>query len=654
MTSHAAVGRAADGSLEVFFRGGDNTLFRAAQKGPNSHDFYPIDRVGSAEYRFQEHPVVAQQDDGSLVVFTYSVANSSLHYISQTSRPTPAAPGLYAASWTELGGKWRGVPAVGMHKDGTLSVFARSEHGYLFTARQKAPSSPLWHFWRNIGGSLLGDPVVGHNLDGTLQIYARFGDNRLWSLVQEAVNLDKWKKWHTLGGEITTDPTVLQREDGTQELFARWTDNKAYHKWQTKANDQDWSKWYSLGGALNSPLSAVLHDSLIELYGVGNDNTVLFKKQSLHIEWEWSKWLSHEGRLTGNAEIIVNSKGRLEAFIRGAGNSLYHSRQISLADTDKWTEWENMGGQLASDPRAVSQADGTLAVFVTGYDNSLWATFQTKVDDNASWTKITRLGGHLIGEPSVVVAEDGRLSVFARGIDNTLAHVVQVTLATGGYKWSEWVSLGGSLEANPVAAVDGWGALHVFVRGTGNSLRYLRQDNSDAAKAKKVEVWDAWMEITGTTIIASPVVAKDASGKLTVFVLDTDHRLFASFQEEERAWSAWDLVGDKTQSAKLSWFSAPAVTTDARGRFMVIAQGADSRLYGCSLVGGEQRWSEWSAIGGQVIAGTPGVASYPSGLMVIFGKSVSNALWVKRYGKYVTDSEEDWSPWVSLGGRLAA
>lgn len=654
MTSHAAVGRAADGSLEVFFRGADNTLFRAAQKGPNSREFYPIDRVGSPDFRFEAHPVVATQDDGSLVVFAYSVSNSSLHVLSQSSKPTASAPGLYPLEWTTLGGRWRGVPAVGKQKDGTLSVFTRSEHGYLFTCRQKAPSSPLWHLWHDIGGKLLGDPAVGYNADKTLQIYARFTDNRLWGLLQEAPDMNKWKEWHTLGGEITTDPTVLQREDGTQEVFARWTDNRAYHLWQTAPNSQTWSPWYSLGGALNSPLSVVLRNSLIELYGVGNDNTVLFKKQALHIDWEWTDWVSHTGRLVGNPVVIVNNKGRLEAFIRGAGNSLYHAWQLSLVNTEKWSAWVNRGGQLMSDPTVVSQKDGTLAVFVTGYDNALWTAVQTKIDDPNSWTKVTRLGGHLIGQPAVVKAQDGRLAVFARGIDNSLAHIVQVSVLTGGYMWSDWVSLGGKLEDEPVAEVDGWGAIHVFVRGSGNSLRYLRQDNSEAAKAKKVEVWDSWMEITGLTITTQPVISKNSAGNLAVFVLDTDHRLHVSSQEDVRAWSTWELVGDKTQSATLSWFSRPAVTLDARGRFMIIAKGGDSKLYGCSLVGGEKKWSPWSAIDGQVVAGDPVAASYPSGLMVILGRGVSNDLWAKQYGKYVTDSAQDWSPWVSLGGRLAS
>jgi hypothetical protein len=654
MTSHASVGLGASGCLEVFFRGSDNTLFRAVQKAPNSRSFFPIERVGPASYRFEEHPVVGTQDDGTLAVFTYSVTNTSLHVISQVGKATEAAAAPFAASWTDLGGRWRGVPAVAKQKDGTLTVFTRSEKGYLFSARQKAPSSPLWHLWHNLGGTLLGDPVTGVNKDGSLQVYARFSDNRLWTLLQEAPSAPTWRKWHTLGGEITTDPTVLLREDGTQELFARWTDNKAYHMWQTTVNKQDWSKWFSLGGSLTSPLSVILRNSLVELYGVGNDNTVLFKKQSLHIDWEWTEWVSHSGRLVGVPSVVVNEQGRMEAFVRGAGNSLFHAWQISLINTEKWSAWENMGGQLSSDPVAVLQSDKTLAVFMTGYDNSLWTAVQTKMDDPTSWTKVTRLGGHLVGGPSVIVAADGRLAVFGRGIDNSLAHMVQVTLATGGYKWSDWASLGGDLEEDPVAALDGWGAMHVFVRGTGQTLRYLRQDVSPGAQAKKVELWNSWMEITGLTITKKPTVGRDAKGRLAVFVVDINHTLKASFQEDETSWSAWETVGDKTQSTSLSWFGAPAVTIDARGRFMVIGKGGDSRLYGCSLIGGEARWSVWSAIGGTVVVGDPVVASYPSGLMVILAKGTSNTLWAKQYGKYVTDSAEDWSPWVSLGGRLAA
>lgn len=675
MTSPPSVGRNADGSLEVFFRGADNTLFSVAQDGPNARKFGSVRRIGTPKFRFAAHPVVATQADGRLTVFALSVKDSSLHFITQASSPKDGKQSAWpTGAWKTLGGKWRGVPAAGLNSDGTMVVMVRSRHGFLFTARQKQPSSPLWHLWHNAGGKLLGSPVIGRNEDGTLQVYARFVDNRLWTLLQNGASTDKWHKWRTIGGEVTTDPTVLLREDGTQEVFARFTDNKAYHKWQKGRNSQDWTKWYSMGGALNSQLSAVLRNSLIEVYGVGNDNTVLFKKQALHIEWKWTDWISHSGRLVGDPELVVNRKGRAYAFMRGDGNALFVAWQLTLTDTQKWSAWHNLGGQLSSDPSVVLREDDTLAVFVAGYDNSLWTCKQVRADDPKSFTRVTRLGGHIIGKPAVVVADSGRLAVFARGIDNSLSHLVEVTLPPGAkkgeddgadrdgdagrFKWSDWASLGGRLESAPSAAMDRWGALHVFVRGTGNSLRYLRQrpvkKAASGAGSGGSEVWDSWMEITGLTLGGSPVVSHDRHGRLGVLVMDSEHRLQASFQEAEQAWTAWETVGEPEQAKSLSWFGRPAVTRDARGRFMILAKGADSRVYGCSYVGGPKRWSTWRPIEGVKISGAPVFASYPSGVLMILGRGTSNALWAKQYGVYVTDSAEDWSPWVSLGGRLAA
>jgi hypothetical protein len=266
MTSPPTVGRNADGSLEVLFRGADNTLFSVAQTAPNSREWGKVARVGTPKFRFEAHPVVVAQSDGRLTVFALSVADSSLHFITQAAAAKDGKRSAWpTGAWKTLGGKWRGLPAAGLNKDGTMSVMVRSQHGFLFTARQKQPSSPLWHLWHNAGGKLLGSPVVGRNADGALQIYARFVDNRLWTLLQDKPSGTGWHKWRTIGGEVTTDPTVLLRDDGSQEIFARFTDNKAYHKWQSAAGLQTWTKWYSLGGALNSPLGAVLRNSLVEL-----------------------------------------------------------------------------------------------------------------------------------------------------------------------------------------------------------------------------------------------------------------------------------------------------------------------------------------------------------------------------------------------------
>jgi energy-coupling factor transporter transmembrane protein EcfT len=406
-------------------------------------------------------------------------------------------------------------------------------------------------------------------------------------------------------------------------------------------------------------------------YGVGNDNTVLFKKQALHIEWRWTDWISHSGRLVGDPTLIVTRDGRALAFVRGDGNALFAAHQLSLTDTQKWSAWHSLGGQLSSDPVAVERPDGSIAVFVTGYDNSLWTTTTAAGAGSGVggkgpvFSRVTRVGGHLIGKPAVVIDAGGRVAVFARGIDNGLSHVVELKAPTvsgkgthgPGAAWSDWAGLGGRLESDPAAGLDRWGALHVFVRGTGNSLRYLRQRPLDATKKageQTREQWDSWMEITGLTLGSSPTVSHDRHGRLGVLALDSEHRLQASFQEAASAWTAWETVGEPEQARGLSWFGRPAVTRDVRGRFMVLAKGADSRVYGCSFIGGAKRWSTWRPIEGVKISGNPVFASYPSGVLMILGRGTSNALWAKQYGVYITDSAEDWSPWVSLGGRLAA
>jgi acylphosphatase len=82
-------------------------------------------------------------------------------------------------------------------------------------------------------------------------------------------------------------------------------------------------------------------------------------------------------------------------------------------------------------------ADGRLEVFIRGTDNAMWHMWQTV--PNGGWSGWASLGGGLSSGPQIAVNADGRLEVFVRGTDNALWHMWQ-TVPNGG--WSGWASLG--------------------------------------------------------------------------------------------------------------------------------------------------------------------------------------------------------------------
>ena len=160
------------------------------------------------------------------------------------------------------------------------------------------------------------------------------------------------------------------------------------------------------------------------------------------------------------------SADRLDVFVRGTDNALYHK----WWDGNQWSDYEQLGpNQIASDPAAVSWGLNRIDVFVRGTDNALY----TKSWDGNQWSDYVGLGGDLTSGPAVCSWAAGRLDVFARGTDDALWHLWH----DGG--WGIWEQLGTKPIASDPAAV-AWGPnrIDVFARGTDNALYHKWWDGS--------------------------------------------------------------------------------------------------------------------------------------------------------------------------------
>jgi glycosyltransferase involved in cell wall biosynthesis len=171
-------------------------------------------------------------------------------------------------------------------------------------------------------------------------------------------------------------------------------------------------------------------------------------------ESPWSRWEPLGGVLTSGPGACSWSPGRVDVFVRGTDNALWHKWF-----SGGWSGWESLGGVLTSDPAAVSWGANRIDVFVRGTDNALWHKWFS-----GGWSGWESLGGVLTSGPGACSWSSGRLDVFVRGTDNALSH----KWFSGG--WSGWESLGGVLTSDPAAV--SWGAdrIDVFVRGTDNAL----------------------------------------------------------------------------------------------------------------------------------------------------------------------------------------
>ena len=254
-------------------------------------------------------------------------------------------------------------------------------------------------------------------------------------------------------------------------------------------------------------------------------------------------WESLGGVLTSGAGACSWAPGRLDVFVRGTDNALWHQWYENA-----WSGWESLGGVITSDPAAVSWSHGRIDVFARGTDNALWHQW---FDGN--WSGWESLGGILTSGPAVCSWASGRLDVFVRGTDNALWH------QWFDGNWSGWESLGGGLTSDPAAVSWGHGRIDVFARGTDNALWHQWYDGN----------WSGW-ESLGGIITTGPGASSWAPGRLDVFARGTDNGLYHMWYEN--AWSGWEFLGGELGS------DPDAVSWD-KGRIDVFARGTNDALW---------------------------------------------------------------------------
>jgi len=326
-----------------------------------------------------------------------------------------------------------------------------------------------------------------------------------------------------------------------------------------------------------------------------------------------------------------NADGRLEVFVRGTDNALWHQSQLA-AGGPAWSGWTSLGGILTSDAIVAQNADGRLEVFIRGNDAALWHISQT-APSASTWNPWSSLGGGLTGDMAVGRNGDGRLEVFIRGTDNGLWHNSQQ--AAGAPDWSGWTSLGGILTSDPVVSQNADGRLEVFIGGNDAALWHIYQT------APSATTWNPWSSLGGG-LTSNPAVARNAEGRLEVFVRGNDEAVWHNSQQAAGApdWSGWTSLGGILTSD-------PVVRQNTDGRLEVFIRGNDAALWHISQPApSATTWNPWSSLGGG-LAGDAAVALNADGLLEVFVHGNDNALW---HNSQQAAGGPGWSGWTSLGG----
>jgi hypothetical protein len=278
--------------LWVFVGGLDNAIYVTRQNGASWQTFY---RIGGAR---SSHLAVARNVDGRIQVF-FRGTDNALWYIRQT---TPGAD-LWDAP-VSLGGFLTSEPVIGMNADGRLEVYVKGSDDSIYANHQITLASTTWSGFYRVGGNLSSAPAVARNADGRLQLFYRTAVPRasvaIWTVSQNSPGESKWSDESNLGGLSAGVPIVGRNTDGTLQVFIQWQfSNELRTVWQQSPNGPYTLTWLNLGGALSDPL-----------------------------------WMNPP---------VLDSVGRMQVFVRGAGLDLYNNRQVAPSSSGTWSNYFVMG-----------------------------------------------------------------------------------------------------------------------------------------------------------------------------------------------------------------------------------------------------------------------------------------------------------------------
>jgi hypothetical protein len=344
--------------------------------------------------------------------------------------------------------------------------------------------------------------------------------------------LPSWRRWESLSGVVTSEPSITA-SGSRLDVFAT-AYGSVYHR---SFDGSAWSPgngyWEALGNAghgLGAPV-AVSIGSRLEVFAV--DFTTSHVVHRGFDGASWSAWEDIGGSAAGDKPAVVvehvfKSSGG-SAFTADVINVLVRNTDSTLAlrtgtATGAWSAWRNLGGGIVGTPAAVSWGTNRVDVFVRGTDNRLYHNF---ADSWRDWAPngYEALGGSIYANPAVTSWGAGRLDIFGTASDGAINH-----LAWTGSLWTPWekVNVGYARSdvwgyAPPVAVAHGVGAIDVFVEGGDKSL-WSSQLTSYGATSS---TWSAWSPLADCMApIGIPAAVSSDGVRYDLVMTGADHAVW--------------------------------------------------------------------------------------------------------------------------------
>jgi hypothetical protein len=236
-----------------------------------------------------------------------------------------------------------------------------------------------------------------------------------------------------------------------------------------------------------------------------------------------------------------------------------------------WSAWAGFGsppGGAVGDPAVVAWAAGRLDVFVRGADDRLWHIWSDTGGNNwSAWGKPFGDDNVLVASPEVTSRGPGLLDVFHLG---TTGHLYQRFYNAG---WNDrWIDLGsppGGGRGEPAAAAQKQDSMDLFARGADGKLWQAWWNG-------QTNQWTGWFRPLGDQgVLASPPEATSwGFGNVAVFHRGTDNGMYIAEFGDGR-WTGWTRVGGPNAVIQ----GTPGPTTRGPGRYDMLARSPDNRLY---------------------------------------------------------------------------
>jgi GlcNAc-PI de-N-acetylase len=325
---------------------------------------------------------------GQLQAFVIGTRSSTLKSIAQS------APGSGTwSSWQDLKGNFSAAPTVSVYKDGRLAAFVHSNYGTMFYSGQNDDQS--WTSWRELGGQGVSDAASATDASGRLRAVSISNSGQIFEMI-DTTSRGAWSSWRPVGNPFyaASNPALALGQDGRLTLLA--LDSRGALRVNSQAaGSTSWpNSWQNLGGSFAS------------------------------------------------APVVTrNADGRLEVFLRGTDQGLYHFWQTA---TGQWSAPEALGNLNFDGQPVVSLAGGLLSVAVRDNLGHLSLLQQLSGQPGSAWSARQDLGSPTTNYGSSLSAvigmgsnADGTLALMARADNGSIYSNSQI--AAG---WSGWSNLG--------------------------------------------------------------------------------------------------------------------------------------------------------------------------------------------------------------------